>query len=137
MRVELISQLARVLREIAVWTELNPLVTGICNLTKEYLGSYLVGVAGEPDSPRVRCSADGDRRHITSLQVQLLSRLVFVVCLACLLGRVERRGLADRHVPPGFRVRSADQRIGLDIDHDTVISCLGRLDRFGELTGCC
>ena len=49
-------------------------------------------------------------------------------CWACWGGATRSSG-AHRHVPPGLRVRRADQRVGLDVDHDALGGSLGHLHR--------
>src|SRR5215204_4390390 len=65
--VELLGQLHRIGGQISVWTELDPLISGLSDLAKKNLRRHLLRIAGEPDSPRVRCGTDRDRGHITSL----------------------------------------------------------------------
>jgi hypothetical protein len=65
--IELFGELRRICRQISVRAELDPLVPGLSNLLQEHFRRDLFRVAWKPDSPRVRCAADGDRGHITSL----------------------------------------------------------------------
>jgi hypothetical protein len=59
--IELLRQLHRIRRQIAVRAELDPLITCLSNLTKKHLGRHLLRIAREPDAPRVRGGTDRDR----------------------------------------------------------------------------
>ena len=120
-----VGELGRVGRQVAVRAELDDVVAGGGDLGEEAVGRGLLGVAGEPDAPRVGGGTDGDlgccaHGDTSSLgwRKTLLGGLGVVVGLAGTLGGLEGRDLGDRDVPPGAGVGGGDQRVGLDVDDD-------------------
>ena len=61
--VELILQLRRIGRQVAVRSELDPLVPRLGDLVQEAVGVDLGRVAREPDAPRIRRGAESDLGH--------------------------------------------------------------------------
>ena len=59
--VELLGQLHSIRRQIAIGTQLDPLVARLGYLAQKYLGRHLLRIARKPDSPRVRGGTDRDR----------------------------------------------------------------------------
>jgi hypothetical protein len=59
--IELLRQLHRIRRQIAIRAELDPLIACLSDLTKKHLRGHLLGIAREPDAPRVRGGTDRDR----------------------------------------------------------------------------
>jgi hypothetical protein len=59
--VELISELHRIRRQVAIRTEFDPLIAGLSDFAKENLRRYLLRITRKPDSPGVWSGADRDR----------------------------------------------------------------------------
>src|SRR5918993_4267179 len=127
MCVELVLQLCGIGRQIPVWAEFDPAVAGLGDLSEKLVGRQLLRVAWEPHTPGVWSGADGDRGHSPPSHEEFLGCFVLFVDLPSVSGGLESRALADRHIPPGLRVGSSDQRIGFYVDHDRLGGRLYRL----------